>query len=224
MDNLKRHSLLLVGDIEDKLYFSKFFEEVSLVKNNHEAIEQYDKISPSIILLYCNNQENSLKIIEKIRQKNKNTIIIISTEEITTEILLEVLPLNVFGFLQRPFNTVKVHELLLKIEQQLSLETENLIFLKENYTYNIKTELLYDNQNQEIKLTKHEVEIINLFISKKNNFITTNVIEHSLWADESQEIDCNKRLKTLLYVLKKKLPKNSIVNSYGLGYKLVCHL
>ena len=184
-------------------------------------MKQYSKISSSIILLYCKHQDDSLKVVEKIRKKDNSTIIIISIDKIDTNILLEAFPLNVFSFVERPFNTLKVYELLLKLEKKLSLKIDKLVLLKENYTYNVGKELLYNGESQKIHLTKHEVMLMNLLINEKDNFLSSEFIEHSLWENKSQEIDCNKRLKTLLYLLKKKLPKNSIQNAYGLGYKLV---
>jgi len=221
MNNLKLNSLLLVGDSTDKEHFMPFFKEVALVNNNSEAMKKYTKISAPIILLYCKHQDASLKVVEQIREKDNATIIIVSTDTINMEILLEALPLNVFSFVERPFNELKVYELLLKLEKRLSLQMDKFILLKEHYRYSINKEVLYDGENQKVHLTKHEVMLMNLFITEKDNFLTSEFIEHSLWEKESQEADCNKRLKTLLYLIKKKLPKDSIENAYGVGYRLV---
>jgi len=221
MNNLKLNSLLLVGDSTDKEHFMPFFKEVTLVKNNQEAMKQYTKISAPIILLYCKHQDASLKVVEQIRDKDNSTIIIVSTDTIETEILLEAFPLNIFSFVERPFNTLKVYELLLKLEKKLSSKVNKFVLLKENYTYSISKGILYDGENQKVHLTKYKVMLMNLFINEKNKFLTSEFIEHSLWEKESQEADCNKRLKTLLYLLKKKLPKDSIENAYGVGYRLI---
>jgi DNA-binding response OmpR family regulator len=58
--------------------------------------------------------------------------------------------------------------------------------------------------------------------SNKEKYVSSEQIEHTVWEEDSAFEDCHSRLKALLYGLRQKLPENTIVNSYSLGYKLVC--
>lgn len=61
-----------------------------------------------------------------------------------------------------------------------------------------------------------------ILLKSKHQFFSPEVIEHDIWEEDFYREDCHIRLKYLLYGIRKKLPKGSIVNSYGLGYKLFC--
>ena len=93
--------------------------------------------------------------------------------------------------------------------------------LKENYLFDIERSILYCDQKNEIKLTKNEMKFMQLITKAKYAYVSSEQFEHSIWEEDSEYEDCNKRLKHLIYGLRKKLPKGSILNGYKLGYKLL---
>ncbi len=60
-----------------------------------------------------------------------------------------------------------------------------------------------------------------MLLKLRQQFITADTLEYSLWEEESMKSNCQGRLKVLLNGIRKKLPKNTIVNSYGLGYRII---
>lgn len=74
--------------------------------------------------------------------------------------------------------------------------------------------------DEEIKLTKHETLFLELLTSKKDRVFSSDEIYDYLW---NQFEDCETsatKLKDLIKRLRKKIPKDSIENIYGAGYKL----
>ena len=135
--------------------------------------------------------------------------------------LLESLSVQILDYLEKPSKKHKVEILLKNLCHDLKFIDDYSFSLKDEYWFNTKNKILYNNENKEIKLTKHEIKFMEIMSSKNGQYVSAEYIEYSIWEEESICQDCNKRLKNLIYGLRKKLPKNSIINSYKLGYKLV---
>ena len=134
---------------------------------------------------------------------------------------LEKLSLQLLDYLEEPSSEHEVKILLKNICRDLVSIDDFSFYLKDGYVFNTRSKILYNQESREIKLTKNEIKFMEIMTSRKEQFFSSTFIEYSIWEEESISEDCNKRLKYLIYKLRKKLPKNSIVNSYKLGYKLV---
>jgi DNA-binding response OmpR family regulator len=223
MEDLKLYNLLLVGEAEDKAYFEEYFQEIYLIKNNIQAFNFYSMYKPLIIFFYCDEKVfNALSIIEKIREHDRETILVIVAKEKKVDTLIDALPLHLSGYIEKPFQKNKVEKVLEHISHDLDLLYEHRVKLKGNYTFNRKQNILYNREKKEVKLTKNEIKLMTLMSASKEQYISSEQIEHTIWAEDSAFEDCHTRLKALLYGLRRKLPKNSIMNSYSTGYKLAC--
>ena len=223
MEDLKLYNLLLVGESEDKEYFQNYFQEIYLIQNNIQAFNFYSMYKPLIIFFYCDEKVfNTLSIIEKIREDDRETILVIIAKGKKLNTLLDALPLHLSGYIEKPFQKDKVEKVLQNISHDLDLLYEHRLKLKDNYTFNRKQHLLYNQEKKEVKLTKNEIKLMRLMSSGKEQYFSSEQIEHTIWEEDSAFKDCHTRLKALIYGLRRKLPENTIVNSYSLGYKLVC--
>ena len=114
MHNLIFGSVVIVGQENKEKYFSKYFKHIIMVPSNAKALKQYHKSFPSLLILQCNETNEMFKIIEKIRANDNKVAIIILTEKINHETVLEIMHLQIFGFLEEPFEEQKVEQLLRK--------------------------------------------------------------------------------------------------------------
>jgi len=223
MYNLKFSSLLLVGDIEEKYFFEKYFKKVELVYSNKEALKVFNKNIFSVIFLSCDTLDDDVfEICWKIRKSNHNIALALLTNSIDIDKLKKALPLHLSGCIERPVKKESVEEVLKFVDRELDFIYKNVIHLKNGYYFNKDKKILYNNLYNEVKLTKNELRLLIILIKSKDRFIAGEQIEHELWEDDSLEVDCVNRLKNLIYHLRKKLPKDSIINNYRLGYKLSC--
>jgi len=222
MNNLKTDVLLIVGEKEDELFFRDYFKEIYLLPNNEKVFFLYKKKNISIIFLDF-NQKDTLHTIKEIRKRDKEVIIVILITSLSKKNLKDLLPLHLSGCLQKPFNKNSFEKLFQEhILFDLNISKRNKVKIKSHYIFDREEHLLYNSQFSQIKLTKHELKLLSLLSLSKNNFLTTESLEYSIWEDESSFCDCNNRLKYLVSTIRKKLPKDSLVNLYGSGYKLLC--
>jgi DNA-binding response OmpR family regulator len=135
--------------------------------------------------------------------------------------LLEALSVQLLDYLEKPSQEHQVEVLLKNLCRDLKFIDDFSFYLQEGYLFNTRNKILYNEKNKEIKLTKNEIKFMEIMSSRKEQYYSSDFIEYSIWEEDSVHEDCNKRLKYLIYGLRKKLPKNAIVNSYSLGYKLV---
>ncbi len=222
MSNLKFSQLLLVGNIDEKEYFEEYFGEVELLENNTEVLEHYKKSIFSTIFLNCDSKKGDVfEICQKIREDDYKKIIVLLTDKMDRDRLLQAIPLHLSGCLERPLERGAVEKILANVENDLIRVSINSIQLKEGYSFHFAQKTLYDGFYQEVKLTKNELSLLLILLRSKDGFVDGDTIEHKIWEEDSFVNDCTNRLKNLLYNLRKKLPKGSISNNYKLGYRLV---
>ena len=215
MRNLIHNSLLLVGNEDTKFYFKNYFKNILLVQSNKEALSIYKtKYFPIVFLL------DSIDIAKKIREYSRETIIAVIIEEMDKKNLLKGFSIHIVGYIELPFQETKIEELLSHIDSDLEYLNPHIVWLKDNYSFDFKRQILYDNNHCQIKLTKKERLFVETLLQSKYQFISSSTLEYIIWEEESLSQDCSGRLKALINVLRKKLPKKSIVNEYGMGYKI----
>ena len=219
MNELKENIPLIVGGKDTKIFFESFFNKVCMLDNNE--VLSFLKKNNSILFLDYDN-EKTIELIHKIRKIDRYIVIFLLIKDISKKELEKLLPLHLSGFMKKPCN-LEIFEKFLKdnILIDLNFFKKNKIKLNSTYIFDKNESILYDNKEDKVKLTKHELQLIKLFLESKNHFLTTEFLEYSIWEEESTEQDCNNRLKYLINSIRKKLPPNSIINTYGLGYKLI---
>ena len=203
-------------------YLKRYFKEIFVVENGQEALDCYEKNSPNILLLDINMPLiNGLELAKKIRLKDKKTRIIILTAHLEQDKLLFAAELNLTKYLPKPISRLKLKEALKEAASQYKeLDFANsTISLSENFIWNNNTKKLSRNK-EDIKLTKHEILLLELLTSKKNSIFSNDEISLYLWNDVSDLEYSATKLKDIIKRLRKKLPKDTISNIYGAGYKL----
>lgn len=227
MLNLNINPLILVGDSKERQYFENYFSEIELVDSNSEALLRYHQNSFVTIFLDSDSkQDSAFDICKRIRENDKTTVIAILADILDKEKLQKALPLHLSGCIERPFNRSQVEDILSNVHHDLKFLSTDIAKLKDGYHFCTKQQILCNSLHCEIKLTKNEVKLLSLLIRVKNDIITEESIvseiwEKEMWGDNSDEINYTNRLKNLLYNLRKKLPKDSISNSYKSGYRLI---
>lgn len=78
---------------------------------------------------------------------------------------------------------------------------------------------------QEVKLTRKEYDLLLFFITNKNRVLTREAIAEHLWGDDSCLADSFDFLYSHIKNIRKKIEKhggfNYIQTVYGLGYKFI---
>lgn len=221
------HTILYAEDEEQTrlnytTYLNRLFKEVYSVSNGEEALKQYEKNRPDILLLDINMPKiNGLEVAKSIRQKDKKTRIIILTAHLEQDKLLFAAELNLTKYLPKPISRSELKNALNDAVSQLQelKQDLDLIILEEGYVWNKNSKKLKAHDS-DIKLTKYEILLLELLGSAVNRIFTLDEISLHLWSDVEDLETNTTKLKDIIKRIRKKLPKNAIENVYGAGYKL----
>ena len=217
---LKQSDVLFISEIDDSykkienilnIFFKKTFHTNSIINAN----QIYEKNFPNAIVIDINLKEsNGLTYIKELRKKNKTLPIIVITNNKEINILIEAIKLNLTDYLLKPFDINKFLNTLNSLAKQILNSGEILVLLKQNIKYDY-VEKIVNNEGKDIKLTKNESRLLELLLVNKNNYIKNDEIKKQIWS--SKEIS-DSAFKSLMNRLSNKIGKETIENSFGIGY------
>ncbi len=230
---IKKSTILIV---EDELIVVECLKRL-LEYNGHkvlgtcdkgaDAIQKAKELKPQIILMDIMLKDNisgcdaALEI-----RKSIDTKIIFLTGYSSTEIINYVACSDADGYIMKPYlekqilatiALVSTDALIIKERPvQVNRSEKNIIELNDGYTYDRRLIRLFKN-GTEVQLSKKALKLVNLL--SKNVNISISFEQISQYVYEKQV--CKKTLRSLVYRTKKKVGTNLIVNSSGLGYKIL---
>lgn len=219
---MKNIKLLIVDDDEITReniceYLSDKFSTIYEAEDAKEAYKLYKQYKPDIIITDIQMPKVSgLDLIQRIREKDSLTQIIIISAYSHKEYLLKSIELSLVKYLIKP---VSENELIKTINFCCNkLIKESIYKLKDNYDFDYVNKSLYKD-GVLIKLRKKEISLLELLLKNKDRYITYEEIESYVWSDDVMSKDA---IKTLIKNIKTKLPLNAILNLSGTGYKIEC--
>lgn len=224
-----RYRILIVEDEPISLeMLSKTLKEdynVLTADNGKKGFELYKKFNPHVIISDLNMPiMNGIELIQKIRQLDQNSKIIITTFKDDIEILLQATELKLFKYLIKPIDFIALKNIIKESIEELNRFNTvalNLINISPTLIWKTSEFELFSN-NQIVKLTPKEKKVLNLLLQKPNQVFTYNEIIYEVW-EKNNEIGDRKTLKTMITSLRKKIEDVEINNVYGYGYKIVLY-
>ena len=225
---MKPITLLYIEDDQDiqaiYLDFIKtYVQTLHLANDGEEGYEAYFLYQPDIILLDINMPKlDGLSLAKKIREHDKKVKIIITTAYAEQENLLQAIELYLVKYILKPINFDELKNALEKAIEECreeSIEIKEEIFSLDVDTFWYKeSEKLYSN-DIEIRLTKNERRLLSLFSTDEDKVFTFfEIFNHISYDDYEKEYDAN-QVRALVKLLRKKIPKEAILNVYGEGYR-----
>ena len=224
-----KYRILIVEDEPISLeMLSKTLKEdfnVLTANNGKKGFELYKKFNPHIIISDLNMPiMNGIELIQKIRELDQNSKIIITTFKDDVQTLLQATELKLFKYLIKPIDFTALKNIIEEsIEELNRFHTVELDIINISPTLIWKTsEFELFSNNQIVKLTPKEKKVLNLLLQKPNQVFTYNEIIYEVW-EKNNEIGDRKTLKTMITSLRKKIEDVEINNVYGYGYKIVLY-
>ena len=203
-------------------YLKRYFTNVYEAKDGEEAYHIYKEKKPHILIVDINIPKlNGLDLLEKIRKKDHTTKAIMLTAHSDTNYLLQAAGLKLTKYLIKPISREELKGALNLVIEELSIFTT---LPKKTVQIDMQTYWDYDtteliSNKISVLLTNKERKILTCLFSNLNNTSTYDDLIVEVWY--SYEEDKINALKTIIKNLRKKLPKNTIKNIYGLGYKII---
>ena len=224
-----KYRVLIVEDEPISLeMLSKTLKEdfnVLTADNGKKGFELYKKFNPHIIISDLNMPiMNGIELIQKIRELDQNSKIIITTFKNDVQTLLQATELKLFKYLIKPIDFIALKNIIKESIEELNRFNTvalNLINISPTLIWKTSEFELFSN-NQIVKLTPKEKKVLNLLLQKPNQVFTYNEIIYEVW-EKNNEIGDRKTLKTMITSLRKKIEDVEINNVYGYGYKIVLY-
>ena len=221
-------TLLYIEDDVDiqMIYLSQietFVDNVICASDGEEGYNSYLQHKPDIILLDINMPKlDGISLAKKIREVDSKVKIIITTSYADQDKLLQAIELSLVKYILKPINPNILRETILKAKKSIvseeKKEEDKIFILEENIVWNATKEKLFLEQ-EEIKLTKNERRLLILLSTNPNKVYSFfEIFDYLSYDDFYKEFDAN-QIRALIKLLRKKIPKKSIINVYGEGYR-----
>ena len=218
---LKDFSILCVEDedgIRKRLVntLKYYFDDIYDCNCGDEAYNLYLEYKPNIIITDIQMRNgDGIELVKKIRENDFSTKIIMLSAHNNEEYLMDLINLNINFFILKPLNSEKLIKALLS---SLADKLNQLLCLSDDlYLDTAKREILFNEET--VLLRKREKEFLELFYEQKDSSITSYTqIEERIWENKTMS---NAALKTFIKELRKKIPKDIILNIPQEGYKLI---
>lgn len=220
LTELKNYQLLLVDDDKQLLEnlattLSIFFKEVIPASHGKEAIEIYNNHHVDMIITdYVMPIMSGHKFCSEIRKKDQKVPILMMSNSTDQEKLLNMIPLNLTGFLIKPIDYSTLCSSLMKLLDRVDKGKSSIKRLSKDLSYNRATKklLLLD---KEIRLTKSEVKLLDILLENRGIFISSENLGEAI---DERNIKSEQAVKNIIHRLRSKIGKNLITNVQGLGY------
>ena len=144
-----------------------------------DGAEAYEKITEgfSCFILDINVPNiDGINILRKIREFYEIVPVIIISASVELDVIKQSYDFGCNDYLKKPFF---IDELEIKIEKLCQIKDDKIYFDIDSYFDFISSTII--SNNKEIRLTKKEKLLMNLFLSKKNQVITYETIENYVW-------------------------------------------
>lgn len=216
--------LLYIEDDKDiqEIYLNllqEYVGEILCANDGEEGYEKYLLFKPDIILLDINMPKvDGLTLAKKIREVDKDVKIIITTSYSEREKLLQAIELYLVKYILKPIEPDELKDAMNKAIKELKSERNKIFYLDEVTTWNATNQKLIES-DKEIKLTKNERRFLMLISSNPSKVYTFfEIFDYLSYDDFDKEYDAN-QIRALVKLVRKKVPKNAIINIYGEGYR-----
>jgi DNA-binding response OmpR family regulator len=201
--------------IADTLRF--YVKEVIEAKDGHEALKLYKQEKPDAIL--CDilmPRMNGIEFVTKVREVDEAIPIVMITAHTEKEYLLSAVELHLEHYLVKPATLAQILKSLKTCAHKINKIKSLTCDLPLGYHYDVeKKELSYNNEP--IKLSKKQIEFLEVLINNRFKVVSYEELQYKIWKDD---VMTDNAVRSLVLSLRKKLPKDFIINLSGIGYKL----
>lgn len=207
LEDNERLANLIVEAFEQKKY------NVDLFSDGKKALAAIDNGYDCFVLDINVPGLDGISLLKEIRSMDVNTPAIIISANIELDTIQDAYHKGCDEYLKKPFY---MYELEMKIEK-LCKPKVMVLKLADGFVYSMENETLLDGNNEEVKLAKKEILLLNLFAKNLGKNITFERIEQYVWEGE---LTTTENIRALIKRLRKKLPEETIENQGGVGYRL----
>ncbi|MGM0534105.1 MAG: response regulator transcription factor [Campylobacterota bacterium] len=216
--------LLLEDDFDYKESIQEFLESlgygVDAFDNGDEAFDAIFEKTYHILLLDIRVPGMSgYDIVQSIKKENITVPVMFLTSLTDINNLSLGYELGCDDYLKKPF---ALKELQYRLAHLCKLyyygQNSRLLKLGEGFFWDEEQSLLYDANQEQVGLSKHQKEVVFTLISRANTFVTMDQLKDTVW-EECYINDVDVRM--CIANIRKKTSKTFIQSRRGYGYKII---
>ena len=201
-----------------KTYLEKAGYEVICFTKGQEAINYIgNKVDVWILDIMLADDVSGYDIIKEIRKQDDNVPVIFTSARDQDLDRILGLELGSDDYIVKPYSSKELVLRVNNIIKRVYKDENNKILKYETYTIDLDKRKIKENDN-EIKLTTLEFDLLILFLKNKDKCFTREEILQEVWGNDYFGTD--RVVDDLIRRLRKKLPKINISAIYGFGYRL----
>jgi len=187
-----------------------------------EAIEKIETFQYDCILLDIMLPDgNGLKILEELKQENKQDGVIIISAKNELEDKIKGLQIGADDYLTKPFHLPELSARIYSIIRRKQFSNANIV-IQDDLQIDLMAKAVSVN-NVSVVLTKKEYDLLIYFMGNKNRVISKSTLAEHLSGDFADMLDNHDFVYAHVKNLKKKLYdagcEHYLKTVYGTGYK-----
>jgi two-component system OmpR family response regulator len=225
------NKILLVEDdpnfgavLKDYLALNDF--EVTLAKNGLEGFEKFKKDTFNLCILdVMMPYKDGFTLAKEIREKNKEIPIIFLTAKTLKEDVLKGYKVGADDYLNKPFDSevllVKIRTIIQRKSQEIKKDDGKIEYIIGKYTLNSKLRYLSFEEQDPIKLSPKENELLKMLSNYENDLLPREYALTKIWREDNYFT--SRSMDVYIAKLRKYLkqdPKVEILNTHGEGFRL----
>jgi len=177
-DDLK-YSLVLKRFLENEGY------DVTYTGNGAMAIKEFDVVKPDLVLLDINMPElNGFEVAEKIRERDKHTLIFFLSDRSDKNDRLKGFSLKGNDYISKPFYP---EELIARIKERFEMspsEIQEEVYHLGGSVFNYSTNEIRTG-NSKTLITSRQADILRILATNMNTVVSRDTILDSVWGNTS---------------------------------------
>lgn len=197
--------------------------EVNLFENGKEALDQFYKNKPDLLVLDVMMPiKDGFTLAKEIRLVDQRIPIIFLTAKSQTQDVVNGFECGGNDYLKKPFS---MEELIVRINNLIDRVTTKIIIDKIKlglFTFYLTKQQLQFKLESPVSLTHREAHLLDHLIQTKNQVLDRSEVLKKLWGND--DFFNARSMDVFISKLRKKLKQDNsiqIVNVRGYGYKLI---
>jgi len=188
--------------------------------DGNEAYKLYQKVSPDLVITDINMPGmDGLTLVEKIREEDQRTAVIIISAHSDKEKLMRAIKLNLVEYIVKPIERKTLKELIKKVFNKHVTNMKKVTDLGSGFSFDESQKLLY-KEEQLVQLSKQQNALLEILVQRKNRIVPAVDIFFHVQDDYALEYN-SATVRNLVKKTRKIFPEEMIQNVYGSGYTLI---
>ena len=218
---------LIAAEYLKELLHANGFQVIEILDKGKEAIQRIPQLNPDIVLMDIMLKDNvsGSEVALYLKQRTPHIAIVFLTAYAENEMIEYAIESNTYGYLMKPYDDVRIITSLKIILARIEKDKDKKDTQISPLSVQINNEVIFDRSikrlfknSQEISLGIKSIALLEILCKQPNVTVSTEHLCMKIWGESKNA----SMLRTQVSRTKKEMGIDVIVNSKGLGYKIVC--